>query len=43
MKLAKVLVVLVVGSVEDESLFSHMNYIRVDETNLVDHEFSGSP
>jgi hypothetical protein len=43
MKLAELLVVLVVGSVEDERLFSHMNYIKVDERNLLGHEFSGSP
>jgi hypothetical protein len=43
MKLAEVLVVLVVGSVEDERLFSHMNCIKVEERNLLDHEFSGSP
>jgi hypothetical protein len=35
MKLAEVLVVMVVGSVEDERLFSHMKYIKVDERHLL--------
>jgi hypothetical protein len=43
MELAEVLAVLVVGSVEDERLFSHMNFIMVDERNLLGHEFSGRP
>jgi hypothetical protein len=43
MKLAEVLVVLVVASVEDERSFSHMNYIKVDVRNLPGHEFCGSP
>jgi hypothetical protein len=39
MKLAEVLVVMVVGSVKDERLFSHMNYIKVDERHLLGQEF----
>jgi hypothetical protein len=39
MKRAGVLVVMMVGSVDDERLFSHTNYIKVDERKLLGHEF----